>query len=60
MCIIKDTISGKSTKQMLSILWVYFEDIKIGQQWRYRYKRFYNLGIDKTWTYLLLIAILLF
>ena len=24
--------------------------MKIGQQWRYRYKRFYNLEIDKTWT----------
>ena len=40
----------QSTKQMPSILWVYFEDMKIGQQWRYRYKRFYNLEIDKTWT----------
>ena len=40
----------QSTKQMPSILWVYFEDVKIGQQWRYRYKRFYSLEIDKTWT----------
>ena len=34
----------------LAHLWIYFEDMKIGQQWRYRYKRFYNLEIDKTWT----------
>ena len=40
----------QSTKQIPSILWVYFEDMKIGQQWRYRYKGFYNLEIDKTWT----------
>ena len=40
----------QSTKQLSSILWVYFEDMKIGQQLRYRYKRFYNLEIDKTWT----------
>ena len=40
----------QSTKQMPSILWVYFKDMKIGRQWRYRYKRFYNLEIDKTWT----------
>ena len=50
-CVLKRyNIWNKVQKQMPSILWVYFEDMKIGQQWRYRYKRFYNLEIDKTWT----------
>ena len=51
ICILKKIqYLEQSTKQMPSILWLYFEDMKIGQQWRYRYERFYNLEIDKTWT----------
>ena len=38
-----------TTNQKPSILRVFFEDPRIGSQWKQRYRRFYTTEIDKTW-----------
>ena len=41
---------NQTTHGRPTILWVLFEDSKTGQQWRLRYKNFYTLEIEQSWT----------
>ena len=50
-CVLKRyNIWNKVQNKCLEFYGYTLKIMKIGQQWRYRYKRFYNLEIDNTWT----------
>ena len=49
-CVLKKIQYLVENKQVPSILWVLFDDKKIGRQARRKYSSYFSAGIDKNWT----------